>query len=76
MTWKQWLMMVGTCGALFAIVPLMVWGGSGDWRHALRALRQYLGILGALALLGGGLGLVMAVSEHGLGVLWAMLTNR
>lgn len=54
---------------MIALVPLMVWGGTGDWRHALTALRQYAKILLGFAVVGGGLGLVMAIAEHGLSVL-------
>lgn len=49
--------------ATLAIVPLMVWAGSGSWRHAAHALRGYLIALGLLAALGGGLGLVMVLAE-------------
>lgn len=63
---RSFFLALAVCAVLFAIVPLMVWGGTGSWRHALHALRVYLQIIGGLALLGGGLGLVMAVAEHGL----------
>lgn len=46
----------------------MVWGGTGDWRHALTALRQYSKVLLGFAVVGGGLGLVMAIAEYGLDV--------
>ncbi len=61
--WKSTLLTLAACAAMFAIVPLMVWGGTGSWRRALEALRQYLGVLGLLALAGGGLGLLMALAE-------------
>jgi len=48
---------------MWAIVPLMVLGGTGDWRRALQALRQYLMVLGGLALVGGGVGLAMSFSQ-------------
>lgn len=66
---REFLIVVGTCFAMIAIVPLMVWGGTGSWRHALHALRQYAGILIGFAVVGGGLGLLMAFSEHGLDLL-------
>jgi hypothetical protein len=50
---------------LVLIVPLMVWGGTGDWRHALHALLSYLKIMGAFAIIGGGFGVLMAFAEHG-----------
>ncbi len=62
MDWKQWLATIGGCAALFSIVPLMVWGGTGSWRRALSALREYLGVIGLLALVGGGVGLLMALA--------------
>lgn len=47
---------------MFAIVPLYVWGATGDWRHALTALRQYLKIIGAFLLIGGGVGVLMVLA--------------
>lgn len=35
---------------LVAIVPLMVLGGTGSWRNAWTALREYVQIVGGLAL--------------------------
>ena len=60
---------VAVIAALFAIVPLMVWGGTGSWRHALHAFKSYLQIMVGLRLVGGGFGVLMAVAEHGWGVL-------
>lgn len=34
--------------ALVAIVPLMVWAGSGSWRHALHATKEYLLSMGLI----------------------------
>lgn len=62
--------------AMLAIVPLMVWGGSGDWRYALTALKEYLQILGILLLLGGGTGVVMAIAEHGPGIFLRIFTGH
>jgi hypothetical protein len=59
---EAFLLTVATLAAMFAIVPLMIWGGTGSWRHAWEALKMYLGILGVLALIGGGLGLVMVLA--------------
>ena len=60
--WQKTLALIGAVAAMWAIVPLMVLGGTGNWRRALEALRQYLMVLGGLALVGGGLGLLMALS--------------
>lgn len=67
---RSFFLTLATCAALFAIVPLMVWGGTGSARHALHALKVYLQIIGGIALLGGGLGLAMAFAEHG----WALFS--
>lgn len=61
--WQKTLAFIGAVAAMWAIVPLMVLGGTGDWRRALQALRQYLMVLGGLALVGGGVGLLMALAE-------------
>lgn len=58
---RTFLLTVLLCAAMIAIVPLMVWGGTGDWRHALLALRQYAKILAGLLIVGGGFGLLMAL---------------
>lgn len=65
MSWKQILITLATIAGMVAIVPLMVWGGTSDWRHALHALRSYLKIMGAMVVIAGGFGLVMAFAEHG-----------
>ena len=61
--WQKTLALLGAVTVMWAIVPLMVLGGTGDWRRALQALRQYLMVLGGLALVGGGVGLLMALAE-------------
>lgn len=30
------------------IIPLAVWGGSGNWRHGLAAFKTYLKIMGCI----------------------------
>jgi hypothetical protein len=60
---KSFLIAAATICTMFAIVPLMVWGGTGDWRHALTALRQYLKIIGALVVIGGGFGLIVSCQQ-------------
>ena len=61
--WQKTLALIGAVTSMWAIVPLMVWGGTGDWRRALQALRQYLMVLGLLFAAGGGVGLLMALAE-------------
>lgn len=46
--------------AIFSIVPLMVLGATGSWRHAWFALRQYLSVLAVFALIGGGAAVLVA----------------
>lgn len=71
---REFLIFVAVCGGMIAIVPLWIWGATGgNWRAALRALRSYLGILAGLVVVGGGFGLLMAVSEHGFGIFALML---
>jgi hypothetical protein len=61
--------------AMSAIIPLMVWGGSGSWRHALYAWKSWAKVMGGFALVGGGLGLLMAISEHGISILWLVFSH-
>ena len=63
---RSFFITVAACLGLLAIVPLMVWGGTGSWSHALHALRQYAGIILGFVVVGGGVGLIMAFAEHGL----------
>lgn len=58
------LKLVGGIAAMVALVPLMVWAGSGSWRQAVTALRQYLLVLGVPALAIVALALVMALLER------------
>lgn len=60
-----WVRYVLTLAAMIAIVPLMVWGGTSDWRHAMHALKGYLKIMGGMVLIFGGFGLMIAFAEHG-----------
>jgi hypothetical protein len=57
------LKLAGIALAMIAIIPLMVWGGSGDWRHALHALKEYAAIIGGAFVLIGGFGLMVSCSE-------------
>ncbi len=51
------------CAAVFAILPLYVWGASASWRKALQAAREYGLILAGVVALGGGMGLLSALWE-------------
>lgn len=61
---RSFLITAAVCIALLAIVPVMVWGGTGSWRRALDALREYLLVLGLLLAVGGGLGVVAIIAAH------------
>lgn len=74
--WEKWLLGIGTIAAMVSIIPLMVWGGSGSLSRAWQALRQYLLIMGAFVAVAGGLGMVMAVAEHGLGPILQAITGH
>lgn len=74
--WQKALACIGAISAMVSIIPLMVLGGTSDWRRALQALRQYLAIMGTLVAVVGGLALVMAIAEHGVGPLWAAFTRH
>lgn len=58
------LKLAAVIAGFIAIVPLMVWGGSGNWRHAVQALKEYASILGWAFALVGGFALVMVAMER------------
>lgn len=74
--WEKWLLGVGTIAAMVSIIPLMVWGGTGSLGRAWDALRQYLIGAAVFVAVVGGLGLVMAVAEHGPAKLLDAITRR
>jgi len=57
------------------VIPLMIWGGSGSWRGALHAWASWAKIMGAMVLIFGGFGLMMAISEHGFPTIWRALAG-
>jgi hypothetical protein len=63
------LVTVKTLGAIVLmtlLVPLMVWGGSGNWRRALEAWRDWWLIMGGLCVVViGAAGVVMLVEYIG-----------
>lgn len=38
----------GILACMLLIIPLSVWGGSGSWRYALQATKEYLLVIAAL----------------------------
>lgn len=52
------------CLALVALVPLIVWAGSGSWRHGLHALKEYGKAMAWLTLPAVVVALFMVVAEH------------
>lgn len=73
--WKI-LLLIAAIAAMWSIVPLMVWAGSGDWRRAVEALRDYAAIMGTLVAVVGGLAVVMLIAEHGLDTMLALITGH
>lgn len=62
--------------AAFLFIPLSALAATGSWGRAWEAARQYLKIMGGFVVIGGGLGLCMAISEHGLGAVLSIFTGR
>lgn len=48
---------VGVILVMFSIIPLTVWAGSGSWRNAMLAFKEYMIIIGLIV----GAGIVLAV---------------
>ena len=46
------------------IIPAMVWGGSGSWRHALHALKWYWIIMGSMVLIVGTFAAFAVFAEY------------
>lgn len=69
------LKIVGVVGAMTLIIPLMVAGGAGSWKAGLKAWVSYLKIMGSFVLVFGGFGVIMAISEHGFGTFWRIITH-
>lgn len=74
--WEKWLLGIGTIAAMVAIIPLMVWGGSGSLGRAWDALRQYLIGMGVFVAVVGGFGVVVAIAEHGLEPILQLITGH
>jgi len=46
------LKLILVLGVMVLIIPLTVWAGSGNWRHALQAFKTYLKIMGCITAAG------------------------
>lgn len=66
---------IAAIAVMSAIIPIMIWGGTGSFKHALFAWKSWAKIMGAMTLIGGGFGLLMAISEHGIGAIWHIVTH-
>jgi hypothetical protein len=49
---------------LFALVPLCVWAGTGSWRHALHASKEYGLVMAALCVPPALLAAVVLLAER------------
>lgn len=58
---RSFFITLAVCLALVCIVPLMVLGGTGSWRHALNALKQYAKVLAFLTAAGVFMAIITAV---------------
>lgn len=54
----QVLKVVAAIAALSSVIPLCVWAITGNWRHALHAWKEWAKIMGVMALIGCGFGLI------------------
>lgn len=54
---------VGVILVMFSIIPLTVWAGSGSWRNAMQAFKEYMFIIGLIVAGGVILGVVILVGS-------------
>lgn len=66
---------IAAIAVMSSIIPLMIWGGSGQWRAGLKAWASWAKIMGSMVVIFGGFGMIMAVSEHGFATIWHILTR-
>ena len=69
------LKLFAAIAGMSAIIPLMVWGGSGSWRHGLHAWKSWAKVMGAFLTIGGGFGILAILNEAGFSGLWAWITH-
>lgn len=50
---------IGVLLVMFSIIPLAVWAGSGSWRNAMQAFKEYMFIIGLMV--GGGVILALII---------------
>lgn len=61
--------------AMSSIIPLMVWGGSGSWRHALYAWKAWAKVMVGFLAIGGGFGILAIINQDGFSGLWRWITH-
>lgn len=54
---------VGVILVMFSIIPLTVWAGSGSWRNAMKAFKEYMFIMGLIAAAGVVLAVIILVGS-------------
>ena len=66
---------IAAIAALSTVIPLMIWGMTLSWRHALHAWGAWAKIMGGMTLIFGGFGVIMAISEHGFPTILRAITG-
>jgi hypothetical protein len=56
---------IAAIAAMSSIIPLMIWGGTGEWRAGVKAWASWAKIM--------GFGMIMAISEHGFSTVWRIV---
>jgi len=59
---KSFFITVATIAGLLCIVPLWIWGATGNWRHAWHAGKTYWKLLGFMFAVGAGVGLIVTLA--------------
>lgn len=58
-----------------AIIPLMVWGGSGSFKGAIEAWKSWAKVMVGFLAIGGGFGILAIINQAGFSGLWAWITH-
>ena len=61
---ETFLKTVLALACLVALVPLIVWAGSGSWRHAAHATKEYLRSMGWLVIPAVVVALAISAAEY------------